>query len=66
MQKARLATTPRTSVEDPHPGYGPKYDVSKRYEYRDVTPLSWGQQFHAQVFVSRPAMQLIAERGGVA
>lgn len=47
-----------------HPGYGPKYDVEIRYEYRDVTPLSWGKQFHAKVFVSEPAMKLIAERGG--
>jgi hypothetical protein len=48
-----------------HPGYGPKYDVDKTYEYRDVTPLGWGQQFHAQVFVSQPALRLIAERGGL-
>jgi hypothetical protein len=47
-----------------HPGYAPKYDTETTYEYRDVTPLSWGQQFHAKVFVSEPAMQLIAERGG--
>lgn len=49
-----------------HPGYGPKYDVESRHEYRDVTPLSWGKQFHAKVFVSEPAMKLIAERGGTA
>ncbi len=49
-----------------HPGYGPKYDVETRYEYRDVTPLSWGKQFHAKVFVSEPGMKLIAERGGTA
>lgn len=47
-----------------HPGYGPKYDVETMHEFRDVTPLSWGKRFHAQVFVSAPAMQLIAERGG--
>lgn len=47
-----------------HPGYGPKYDVSKRYEYRDVTPISWGRRFHADVFVSRPALALIESRGG--
>jgi hypothetical protein len=47
-----------------HPGYGPKYDVETTYEYRDVTPLGWGQQFHAKVFVSEPAMRLIAARGG--
>lgn len=37
------------------------------HEYRDVTPLAWGRQFHGQRFhdwVSQPAMQLIAERGG--
>jgi len=37
------------------------------HEYRDVTPLSWGEQFHGQRYhdwVSKPAMQLIAEAGG--
>lgn len=37
------------------------------HEYRDVTALGWGRQFHGQRFhnwVSRPAMELIAERGG--
>jgi hypothetical protein len=37
------------------------------HEYRDVTPLSWGEQFHGHSYhnwVSKPAMQLIAERGG--
>jgi len=37
------------------------------HEYRDVTPLAWGEQFHGQRYhdwVSKPAMQLIAERGG--
>jgi len=37
------------------------------HEYRNVTPISWGEQFHGQRYhnwVSRPAMQLIAERGG--
>ncbi len=34
------------------------------HEYRDVTPLAWGERFHEQDFVSRPAMQLIAVRGG--
>jgi Ankyrin repeat len=47
-----------------HPGYRPRYDVDTLYEYRDVTPLGWGKRFHAQVFVSEPAMRLIAERGG--
>ena len=33
-------------------------------EYRDVTPLSWGEQFHAKIFVSRASLQLIEARGG--
>ena len=43
-----------------HPGYGDEI----MHEYRDVTPLAWGQQFHKKVFVSEPAMQLIIENGG--
>lgn len=43
-----------------HPGYGEE----TMHEYRDVTPLGWGQQFHRQVFVSEPALKLIAEHGG--
>lgn len=39
------------------------------YEYPDVTPLGWGKRFHGpgspgHTWVSQPAMQLIAERGG--
>jgi Ankyrin repeat len=37
------------------------------HEYRDVTPLAWGERFHGQRFhkwVSKPAMALTAERGG--
>ena len=47
-----------------HPGYEPRFDVDKTYEYRNVTPLGWGLQFHAKVFVSEPAMELIAQYGG--
>ena len=47
-----------------HPGYGPKYDT-RVHEYRDVTALSWGREFHAKVFVSEPAMKLIEDAGGV-
>jgi ankyrin repeat protein len=47
-----------------HPGYGPELDVVTVHEHRDVTPLGWGNQFHAKVFVSAPALRLIAERGG--
>lgn len=43
-----------------HPGYGA--DVLR--EYRDVTPLSWGERFVHKQFVSEPAMRLIAARGG--
>ena len=43
-----------------HPGHG---DSTER-EYRDVTALAWGRRFHAKVFVSEPAMELIeAVRG---
>jgi ankyrin repeat protein len=34
------------------------------HEYRDVTPLAWGERFHDQAWVNRTAMRLIAERGG--
>ncbi len=34
------------------------------HEFRDVTPLSWGERFHEQDWVNRTAMRLIAERGG--
>jgi hypothetical protein len=44
-----------------HPGHGD----SARHDYRNVTALSWGRRFHAPIFVSRPAMQLIEEAGGV-
>lgn len=47
-----------------HPGYAPRYDVETTYKYRDVTPLGWGRQFHAKVFVNEVAMRLIEERGG--
>lgn len=39
-------------------------DDEAMHEYHGVTPLGWGQRFHDQSFVSKPAMQLIAERGG--
>jgi hypothetical protein len=34
------------------------------HEYRDVTPLEWGERFHDQEWVSKPVMRLLAERGG--
>jgi hypothetical protein len=45
----------RTSVHD---------EQGTVHEYRDVTPLAWGERFHARELVSTPAMRLIAERGG--
>jgi len=47
-----------------HPGYAPRFDVEKTFEYRNVTPLGWGRQFHAKVFVSEPALKLIEQHGG--
>ena len=44
-----------------HPGYGDP----GMHEYRDVTPLGWGERFLRKVFVSAPAMRLIADRGGL-
>ena len=46
-----------------HPGYGAE---EKLHEYRDVTPLSWGERFHNKLFVNDAALRLIAERGGQA
>jgi ankyrin repeat protein len=43
-----------------HPGYGA--DILR--EYRDVTPLSWGERFVHKKFVSEPAMRLVAAHGG--
>jgi ankyrin repeat protein len=34
------------------------------HDYRDVTPLGWGERFHDQDLVSRPAMRLIEQHGG--
>jgi hypothetical protein len=34
-------------------------------EYRSVTPLAWGEQYHAKIFVSRESLRLIEARGGV-
>jgi hypothetical protein len=33
-------------------------------EYRDVTPLSWGERYAAKIFVSRESLRLIEARGG--
>ena len=33
-------------------------------EYRDATPLGWGEQFDSKIFVSRESLRLIEARGG--
>ena len=33
-------------------------------QYRDMTPLEWGRQFHARIFVSRESLRLIEARAG--
>ncbi len=47
----------RHRLEQGHGG-GPLRD------YRDVTPLGWGNRFPAKVFVSRESMRLIEAQGG--
>jgi hypothetical protein len=47
----------RARLEPGHGG-GPLYEI------RDVTPLSWGQQYPARIFVSKESMRLVEERGG--
>jgi hypothetical protein len=34
-------------------------------EYRNVTPLGWGEAFDDKIFVSRESLRLIEARGGV-
>ena len=33
-------------------------------EYRNVTPLGWGEQYHARIFVSKESLRLIEANGG--
>ena len=33
-------------------------------EYRNVTPVAWGEHYHAKIFVSRESLRLIEARGG--
>jgi hypothetical protein len=47
----------RHRLEDGHGG-GPLS------QYLNVTPMGWGEQFHARIFVSRESMRLIEARGG--
>jgi hypothetical protein len=41
------------------------YDDNILKEYRDVTPVSWAERYHDPRVVSRAAVQLMRERGGV-
>ena len=41
-----------------HPGYGP----DTMHEYRNVTPVEWGERFYHRIFVSELAIRMI--RGG--
>jgi hypothetical protein len=34
-------------------------------EYRDVTPVGWGEQFEPKIFVSKESLRFIEARGGV-
>ena len=43
---------------------GPGYGIPGMHEYRNVTPLGWGEQFFFQKLVNPQAMRLIAEHGG--
>ena len=47
----------RAQLEEGHGG-GPIHEV------RGVTPLGWGEQYHARIFVSCESMRLVEERGG--
>ncbi|HMD36489.1 MAG TPA: hypothetical protein VKH42_16040 [Vicinamibacterales bacterium] len=47
----------RTRLDEGHGG-GPLR------EYRDVTPLSWGERYDAKIFVSAESLRLIEARGG--
>ena len=45
----------RARLEEGHGGGPPR-------DYRDVTPLGWGRQYHAKIFVSRESLRLIEAR----
>ncbi len=48
-----------------HPGYSPKYDTENWHEYRDVTALEFGEQFHARIFVSEPSLELLRKHSSL-
>ena len=55
--KPTVRASLRARLEEGHGG-GPLR------EYRDVTPLGWGNQYHARIFVSRESLRLVEARGG--
>jgi hypothetical protein len=52
-----LRTSLRARLEEGHGG-------GLLREYRDVTPLGWGEQYHARIFVSGESLRLIEAWGG--
>jgi ankyrin repeat protein len=59
-------TTVRGSIRKKlHPGYAPRYDTENWHEYRDVTALEFGEQFHAKVFISEPSLELIRKHSNL-
>jgi hypothetical protein len=54
---ANIRASLRQRLEEGHGG-GPLR------EYRNVTPLGWGEQYSARIFVSRESLRLIEARGG--
>jgi hypothetical protein len=54
---ANVRASIRARLEEGHGG-GPLR------EYRGVTPLGWGEQYEARIFVSRESLRLIEARGG--
>jgi len=43
-----------------HPGYG---EDETLHEYRDVTPLEWGERFHRREFVNQRALEILRTLG---
>jgi hypothetical protein len=44
-----------------HPGY----EIPGLYEYREVTPVSWGERFHFRKLVNEAAVEMVKGFGGV-
>jgi hypothetical protein len=42
----------------------PSYEIPGMHEYRSVTPVGWGQQFHFKKLVNQEAIRMIIECGG--